>query len=132
MECWNCHQRGHRKAECPSIRCFKCGNLGHMARECTGSRQGQQRSRPRSGSVSSTNPPPFRQTMSRLSRCRSMHSVAVLQLSTSSQQEDSDLTRSTSKQVSRFPLFLSLFCVDYACFKALKLNVLKSERQLGI
>lgn len=122
MECWNCHQRGHRKAECPSIRCFRCGNMGHMARECTGGRQGQQRSRPRSGSVSSPIPLPLSQTMS---RCRSMHSAAVPQLSTSWQQQDSDLTRSTSKQVSLFPFSFLCFVLTTQ-FQSLRIKCTKT------
>ena len=32
--CWLCLQPGHKKRECPKMRCDRCGGQGHMKRQC--------------------------------------------------------------------------------------------------
>jgi hypothetical protein len=32
--CWGCGRAGHRRGDCPQVRCHTCGGTGHLSRRC--------------------------------------------------------------------------------------------------
>ncbi len=44
QECYNCGDKSHRMAKCPSVKCYRCSRRGHLARNCPlgGQRRGRK------------------------------------------------------------------------------------------